>query len=275
MKKPKVLGGLLSMMVETREELLAAREELRGQDRKVEYLERDNTKLREDVAVLRAQGGQDTGALRRRIDELEADVEARRTVYRKVGGLLGCCATGPDILAAIERETERVDDLKCHAELLKDDIDERNARIRQLEEVNEERFQAQVTLKEANAGLKHDLQVVKDEVDRLTSANVARCEQASKAEEQVRELEEELHEKRMHWIPGPNVSAKMKVPDRTLRYDVFLMRNETSGRPIGWQVWDRVKHETWDCWIDNGQRTLDEAEAIARREAKRLNEEDT
>ena len=193
--------------------------------------------------------------LRRQVEALEADVEARRTVYRKVGGLLGCCATGPDILAAIERETEQVADLKRHAELLKADVDERNERIRQLEEVNEERFQRQReveealakaarelhlrrdALKDANDGLKHDLQALKDELDRLTSANAARCEQASKAEERVRELEKEcgkwtkrsaqalagearavermreleaeLHEKRMHWIPGPNVSAKV------------------------------------------------------------------
>ena len=158
-KKPKVVGSLLSMLVETREELLAAREELRGQDRKVEYLERDNTKLREDVA-----------------------------------------------------------DLKRHAELLKADIDERNECIRQLEEVNEERFQHQQELKTA-------------------------------------------------------LAKAAREPDALPRYEVYLMRSD-SGKPVGWQVWDRVKHETWGCWIDNGQRTLDEAEAVARRQAKRLNEED-
>ena len=255
------------------------------------------------------------------------------------------------------------DVLKRHAKLLKADIDERDARIaglkkdcaellassdegrdetrrlreelagtRKVQQELEEGWiameQQRNDLKDANDGLKRDLQVVKDEVSRLTSANAARCEQASQAEEQVRELEEEcgkwrkrsaealagqvraqervreleeeLHEKRLHWIPGPNVSAKGKEPMLSVgstftppdcgldgsssfadeegppsppRFEASLVR-DPAGTAVGWQVWDRTKQEVKACWHENAQRTLAEAEGMARDDANRLNGED-
>ena len=141
----------------------------------------------------------DGAKVRDEVERLQADAEARRAVYQKLRSLLGCRADGPSILGAVESVKERCADLNRHAELLKADIDDRNVRIGQLERDLARAVEQREELRAANEGVKRDMQGLKDEVDRLTSANAARCEQASRAEERVREVEEEREEWRRRY----------------------------------------------------------------------------
>ena len=68
----------------------------------------------------------DGAKVRDEVERLQADAEARRTVYQKLRSLLGCRADGTSILVAVESVKERCADLNRHAELLKADINDRN-----------------------------------------------------------------------------------------------------------------------------------------------------
>ena len=193
----------LYVMADTIAELRTERDDVAKQrdaaERKVEFLNRDNARLREDAARLRSdiEGLRSKGRGGLAGEELE---EVRRI-------LGGDTSHAPSVTA--QHWVNRVDDLKRHAGLLKEAIDQKDKLYEELRQVvgcadeqtlaegihelKEERDNALaevVRQKWVIAELEKDAARLVSERDELTTANKARCEQASKAEDQVKVLQE-------------------------------------------------------------------------------------